>query len=44
MENPHLIACSKADNVWLKEGMDIDELIMNNHCVVSDDFSCCVEF
>ena len=38
-EDPDLISCSRGDNVWVKEGIDIDELIMNNPCVVSDTFS-----
>ena len=42
LENPDIIARSGpggGDNIWIREGMDIDELIMTNNCVVSDSFS-----
>ena len=39
LENPDIISCSRGGNVWIREGMDIDELIMINNCVVSDSFS-----
>ena len=39
LENPDIISCSRGGNVWIREGMDIDELIMTNNCVVSDSFS-----
>ena len=39
LENPDIISCSRGRNVWIREGMDIDELIMTNNCVVSDSFS-----
>ena len=39
LENPDIISCSRGEDVWIREGMDIDELIMTNNCVVSDSFS-----
>ena len=39
LENPDIISCSRGGNVWIREEMDIDELIMTNNCVVSDSFS-----
>ena len=42
LENPDIIARSGpggGDDLWIREGMDIDELIMTNNCVVSDSFS-----
>ena len=39
LENPNIISCSRAGNVWIREEMDIDNLIMNNNCVVNDSFS-----
>ncbi len=39
VENPDLIVCNRGGDVWVRKGLDIDELIMNNNCVVSDDFS-----
>ena len=39
LENPDIISCSRGGDVWIREGMDIDELIMTNNCVVSDSFS-----
>lgn len=42
LENPDIIARSGpggGDDIWIREGMDIDELIMTNNCVVSDSFS-----
>ena len=39
LENPNIISCSRARNVWIREEMDIDNLIMNNNCVVNDSFS-----
>ena len=38
-DDPDLIACVRGDGVWIKEGMDIHEMIMDNTCVVSDTFS-----
>ncbi len=38
LENPDIISCSRGGNVWIREGMDIDNLIMNNNCVVNDSF------
>ena len=37
-EDPDIISCNRGGDVWIKEGMDIDELIMNN-CVVNDSFT-----
>ena len=39
LENPDLIYCTRGENLWIKEGMNVDDLIMNNNCVVSDSFS-----
>ena len=40
LENPDIISRSGGgDDVWIREGIDIDELIMTNNCVVSDSFS-----
>ena len=40
LENPDILARSGGGNdLWIREGMDIDDLIMNNNCVVSDSFS-----
>ena len=39
LENPDLIYCTRGDELWIKEGMNVDDLIMNNNCVVSDSFS-----
>ena len=41
LENPDIIARAGpgGGDVWIREGMDIDELIMTNNCVVSDSFS-----
>ena len=39
LENPNIISCSRAGNVWIREEMDIDNLIMNNNCIVNDSFS-----
>ena len=39
LENPTIISCERSGDVWIREGMDIDDLIMNNNCVVSDSFS-----
>lgn len=39
LENPDLIYCTRGENLWIKEGMNVDDLIMNNTCVVSDSFS-----
>ena len=40
LENPDILARSGGGNdLWIREGMDIDELIMTNNCVVSDSFS-----
>ena len=38
-EDPDLIYCDRGRDVWVKAGMDIDEIIMQNTCVVSDTFS-----
>ena len=38
-EDPDIISCNRGEDVWIKEGMDIDELIMNNNCVVNDSFT-----
>ena len=38
-EDPDIISCSRGGDVWIKDGMDIDELIMNNNCVVNDSFA-----
>ena len=39
LENPDIISCNRGHDVWIREGMNIDDLIMNNNCVVSDSFS-----
>ena len=39
LENPDIISCNRGHNVWIREGMNIDDLIMTNNCVVSDSFS-----
>ena len=40
LENPDILARSGGgSDLWIREGMDIDELIMTNNCVVSDSFS-----
>ena len=39
LENPDIISCSRGGAVWIREGMDIDELIMTNNCVVNESFS-----
>ena len=39
LENPTIISCERTGGVWIKEGMDIDALIMTNNCVVNDSFS-----
>lgn len=39
LDNPDLITCDRGRDVWIKEGMDIHEMIMDNTCVVSDTFS-----
>ena len=39
LENPDIISCNRGHGVWIREGMNIDELIMTNHCVVNDSFS-----
>ena len=39
LENPDIISCSRGGDVWIREGMDIDELIMTNNCVVNESFS-----
>ena len=39
LENPDIISCNRGGNVWIREGMDIDELIMTNNCVVNESFS-----
>ena len=36
---PTIISCNRGDEIWVREGVSIDELIMNNHCIVSDSFS-----
>ena len=39
LENPNIISCSRGRDVWIREEMDIDNLIMNNNCIVNDSFS-----
>ena len=39
LESPDIISCSRGENVWLRDGMDIDEIIMTNNCVFNDSFS-----
>ena len=39
LENPTIISCERTGDVWIKEGMDIDALIMTNNCAVNDYFS-----
>ncbi len=39
LENPTIISCSRSRNIWIKEGKDIDELILTNNCIVSDSLS-----
>lgn len=39
LENPTIISCERSHDIWIKEGLDIDALIMNNNCVVKDSFS-----
>ena len=39
LENPDIISCNRGHDVWIREGMNIDDLIMTNNCVVSDSFS-----
>ena len=38
-ESPDIIACSRGNGVWIREGLDIDELIMKNICVASETLS-----
>ena len=37
--DPDIISCDRGGDDWVREGMDIDELIRKNRCVVSDTFS-----
>ena len=39
LENPTIISCSRGGDVWIREDLNIDNLIMNNNCVVNDSFS-----
>ena len=39
LDDPDLITCDRGRDVWVREGMDIHEMIMDNTCVVSDTFS-----
>ena len=39
LENPDIISCNRGHDVWIREGMNIDDLIMTNNCVVNDSFS-----
>ena len=39
LENPTIISCNRGGGVWIREGLNIDNLIMNNNCVVNDSFS-----
>ena len=39
LENPDIISCNRGHGVWIREGMNIDDLIMTNNCVVNDSFS-----
>ena len=38
-DNPTIIYLIRSGQLWVKEGMDIDEMIMNNNAVISDSFS-----
>ena len=38
-QDPDIISCNRGDDVWVREGMDIDRLIMETRCVVSDTVS-----
>ena len=38
-DNPTLIYLGRNGQLWVKEGMDIDEIIMNNNGKISDTFS-----
>lgn len=38
-DNPTIIYLIRSGQLWVKEGMDIDEIIMNNNAVISDSFS-----
>ncbi len=38
-DNPTIIYLIRNGQLWVKEGMDIDEIIMNNNAVISDSFS-----
>ncbi|MBO5379234.1 MAG: hypothetical protein J6A90_02805 [Clostridia bacterium] len=38
-DNPTIIYLIRNGQLWVKEGMDIDEMIMNNNAVISDSFS-----
>ncbi len=38
-EDPDIISCSRGGDVWIKEGIDIDELIMSNTCVIDGQFT-----
>ena len=39
LENPDIISCNRGHDVWIRGGMNIDDLIMTNNCVVNDSFS-----
>ena len=38
-EDPDIISCDRGNDIWVREGINIDELIMDNLCAVSDTFS-----
>lgn len=38
-DDPDIITCVRGGDVWVREGMDIHEMIMDNTCVVSHTFS-----
>lgn len=39
LDDPDIITCNRGNDVWIKEDMDIHEMIMDNTCVVSHTFS-----
>jgi hypothetical protein len=39
LDDPDIITCVRGGDVWVREGMDIHEMIMDNTCVVSNTFS-----
>lgn len=38
-DSPTLIACDRTRNVWLKEGLDIKDIMMNNENSINEDLS-----